>query len=103
MCLSNQYLLFLVRVFVRIKGYKQPSKKRPEVSKYNFFQYNSFQYKDAKSITKRLRYIAKNRNIKSILKDELLRIIDNNNNNNSNNNSINNNNNDNNNNNNNER
>ena len=79
-----------VRVFVRIKGYKHPSKKHPiglKVNKYSFF---CFSIKMQNLSRNELRLIPKNRNINP--KDILLRIInnniDNNNNNNNNNNKI---------------
>ena len=37
MYLSNQYVLFLVRLFIRIKGYKQSSKRTTILLKVDYF------------------------------------------------------------------
>ena len=96
MCLTNQYLIFLVRVFIRIKGYKQSSKKSPILLKVDHFFCPSIKMQNLSQ--KELTYKAKNRNFngyKIVPKDKLLGaviIIRNNNNNNNNNNDNNNNN-----------
>ena len=94
MCLTNQYLIFLVRVFIRIKGYKQSSKKSPILLKVDHFFCPSIKMQNQSQ--KELTYKAKNRNFngyKIVPKDKLLGaviIIRNNNNNNNDNNNNNN-------------